>query len=154
MLKALAKNGGVAQVCLLGDYVKKMPPNPQRDSAMADLRSRYNNFRDLPDEEMQKARTEWQTINVNYPPNLPTVKDLVDHIDHMVSVAGIDHVGIGSDFDGGGGLEDCFDVSQFQNITIELVKRGYSEEDIRKIWGGNLIRVMKAVQPQNLQQKA
>ncbi|NCC73698.1 MAG: membrane dipeptidase [Sphingobacteriia bacterium] len=154
MLKALAKNGGVAQVCLLGDYVKKMLPNPQRDSAMADLRSRYNNFRDLPDEEMQKARTEWQTINVNYPPNLPTVKDLVDHIDHMVSVAGIDHVGIGSDFDGGGGLEDCFDVSQFQNITIELVKRGYTEEDIKKIWGGNLIRVMKAVQPQNLQQKA
>ncbi len=71
---------------------------------------------------------------------------MVDHIDHMVKVAGIDHVGIGTDFDGGGGLADCVDVSQMGNITLELVKRGYTEEEIRKIWGGNIMRVMKEVQ--------
>ena len=60
----------------------------------------------------------------------------------MVKVAGIDHVGIGTDFDGGGGLADCQDVSQMGNITLELVRRGYSEKDIRKIWGGNIMRVM------------
>jgi len=74
------------------------------------------------------------------------VTDMVDHIDHMVKVAGIDHVGIGTDFDGGGGLADCVDVSQMGNITLELVKRKYSEEDIRKIWGGNIMRVMEEVQ--------
>jgi membrane dipeptidase len=69
----------------------------------------------------------------------------VDHIDHIVKVAGIDHIGIGTDFDGGGGLQDCFDVSELGNITLELVKRGYTEEDIRKIWGGNFMRVFAEV---------
>ena len=78
--------------------------------------------------------------------NPPTVSDVVDHIDHVVQVAGIDHVGIGSDFDGGGEVEGCFDVSEMPNITIELVKRGYSEDQIRKIWGGNFMRVFKEVE--------
>lgn len=145
MLADLAGNGGVVQVCLLSDYVKKMPPNPERDSVMAGLRVKYRNYSELSDAEMDSARVEWRAMNQKFPPNLATVKDYVDHIDHIVAVAGIDHVGIGSDFDGGGGLEDCFDVSQFPNITIELVRRGYSEEDIRKIWGENLFRVMREV---------
>jgi microsomal dipeptidase-like Zn-dependent dipeptidase len=60
-------------------------------------------------------------------------------------VAGINHVGIGTDFDGGGGVEGCEDVSEMGNITLELVKRGYSKKDIEKIWGGNLMRVMTEV---------
>ena len=80
------------------------------------------------------------------PDKLATVADVVDHIDHIVEVAGIDHVGIGSDFDGGGEVEGCFDVSEMPNITIELVKRGYSEDQIRKIWGGNIMRVFKEVE--------
>jgi len=80
------------------------------------------------------------------PQKLATVVDVVDHIDHIVEVTGINHVGIGSDFDGGGEVEGCFDVSQMTNITIELVKRGYSEEHIRKIWGGNFMRVFKEVE--------
>ena len=82
----------------------------------------------------------------NDPHKLATVADVVDHIDHIVEVAGINHVGIGSDFDGGGGVEGCFDVSEVANITIELVRRGYSREQIRKIWGGNFIRVFKEVE--------
>jgi len=70
---------------------------------------------------------------------------LVDHIDHIVKLIGIDYVGIGSDFDGGGALQDCRDVSQMENITRELVRRGYSEKDIAKIWGGNFLRVWRAV---------
>jgi len=70
----------------------------------------------------------------------------VDHIDHIVDLIGIDHVGIGTDFDGGGGLEDCYDVSQMGNITLELVRRGYTSKEIKKIWGGNLTRVLKAVE--------
>jgi len=73
------------------------------------------------------------------------VSDLVDHIDYVVDLVGIDHVGIGSDFDGGGGLMDCRDASQIKNITRELFNRGYSPDDIRKIWGGNLLRVFRQV---------
>jgi membrane dipeptidase len=72
------------------------------------------------------------------------VSDLVDHIDHIAKVAGIDHIGIGTDFDGGGGLTDCRDVSELPNITVELIRRGCSPEQIQKIWGGNLMRVMNA----------
>lgn len=146
MLKKLAENGGVAQVCILSDYVKTMPPNPQRDSAQNALREKYNNFDGLTDEQMDQARTEWYEINKNFPPNLATLSDYVDHIDHIAEVAGIDHVGIGTDFDGGGGVMGCFDVSEMHNITNELLQRGYTVEEIEKIWSGNLFRVMRQVQ--------
>jgi membrane dipeptidase len=74
------------------------------------------------------------------------ISDLADHIDYMVNRIGIDHVGISSDFDGGGGIEGWGDASETFNITLELVERGYSEEDISKLWGGNLLRVMEEVQ--------
>ena len=70
----------------------------------------------------------------------------MDHIDYAVKLIGIDHVGISSDFDGGGGLTGWRDASETFNVTLELVKRGYSEEDIRKMWGGNLLRVWREVE--------
>jgi membrane dipeptidase len=145
MLKALAANNGVVQMCILSDYVKKPLPNPERDSARVAVRKKYNNFQDLTDEQWDAASVDWHSIDDKYPQKLATVSEVVDHIDHMVKVAGIDHVGIGTDFDGGGGVEGCQDVSQMGNITLELVKRGYSEKEIKKIWGGNLMRVMQDV---------
>ena len=146
MLRALAKNGGVIQLCILSAYVKTMEPDPKRDSAFADLRQRYNNFEDLSDEEMDNARREWSELDELFPRSLATVADLVDHVDHVVNLIGIDHVGIGTDFDGGGALADCFDVTELGNITRELVRRGYSEEDIDKIWSGNFMRVFREVE--------
>lgn len=102
-LRALAKNGGVAQVCLLDAYL-----NPNRKKAC--------------------------------------LSDAIRHIDHMVKVAGIDHVGIGSDFDGGGGIIGCQGDNDFIQITVKLIEKGYTEEDIAKIWGGNLLRVLSEVQ--------
>lgn len=102
-LRALAKNGGVAQVCLLDAYINK---------------------------NAKKA----------------SVTDAVEHIDHMVKVAGIDHVGVGTDFDGGGGLIGCEADNDLIQITVKLIEKGYSEQDIAKIWGGNLLRVMNQVQ--------
>ena len=145
MLRAMAANNGVVQMCILSDYVKKSPPNPERDSARQALRKKYNNFQDLKDEQWEAANAEWNSIDTRFPQVMATVSDVVDHIDHMVKVAGIDHVGIGTDFDGGGGVSGCKDVSQMENITLELVKRGYSKKDIKKIWGGNLMRVMHDV---------
>ena len=83
------------------------------------------------------------------PPNAPvgvTVADFVDHIDYMVKLIGIDHVGISSDFDGGGGVQGWNDASQTFNVTLELVKRGYTQEQINKLWGENLLRVLDEVQ--------
>ncbi len=78
--------------------------------------------------------------------NRATVKDVVDHIDHVVQVIGIDYVGIGTDFDGGGGVDGCRTAADMKNITIELLRRGYSKADITKIWGGNIMRVMQKVE--------
>jgi len=143
LLRAIAKNGGVIQMCILSDYVKTPEPNPDRDAARLAVRTKYHEFDGLSEEEMKAARKEWKVVNERFPQVLATVSDVVDHIDHMVRVAGINHVGIGTDFDGGGGVNGCFDVSEMGNITLELVKRGYSKSQIRKIWGGNLMRVME-----------
>jgi len=146
MLKALALKGGVIQMCILSSYVKTPPPNPQRDSAQQALRKKYNGFRDLSEDEMTRARHEWYETDEKYPQVLATVSDVVDHIDHIVKVAGIRHVGIGTDFDGGGAVSGCENVSEMGNITLELVRRGYSRREIKLIWGGNLLRVMRAVE--------
>ena len=74
------------------------------------------------------------------------VKDFVNHIDHAVKVAGIEHVGISSDFDGGGGLEGWRGADETFNVTLELVRRGYTEAQIGKIWSGNLLRVWGEVE--------
>ncbi len=142
LLRAIAKNGGVVQLCVLSDYLKTPDANPSRDSAMQALRKKFNNFRGLNEQQERAAHDEWNAMNDKFPQKMATVSDVVDHIDHIVKVAGINHVGIGTDFDGGGGVDGCFDVSEMGNITLELVRRGYPESEIRKIWGGNLMRVM------------
>ena len=99
--------------------------------------------------EQQRADLQKRVddINARYPaPPRANVKDFVDHIDYIVKKIGIDHVGIASDFDGGGGIDGWADASETFNVTLELVRRGYTEQQIDKIWSGNLLRVMDAVQ--------
>ncbi|MEN8155108.1 MAG: dipeptidase [Acidobacteriota bacterium] len=146
MLKLLAEKGGVVQLCILSEYVKTPKPNPARDEAFQKLRAKYSNYSKLPEKEKAKVREEWYELSRKYPRELATVSEAVDHIDHIVKIAGIDHVGIGTDFDGGGALKDCYDSSELWRITYELVKRGYSEEDIKKIWGGNFFRVFRSIE--------
>jgi len=146
MLKKLKENNGVIQICFLTDYIKEIDQNPKRDSAFTALREKYNSFQDLTEEERAKARKEWRAISKKYPKKLATIEDMVDHIDYVVDKIGIDYVGIGTDFDGGARLKDCMDVSQMPNVTKELVKRGYSEKEIQKIWGGNFLRVFREVE--------
>ena len=143
MLRKLAEKGGVIQVCLISEYLIELPDDPRRDSAMAPIEEKYQHFDELSADEKAWVRADWQKIDDMFPRQLASIQDLVDHIDHIVRVAGIDHVGIGSDFDGGAQVSDCMDVSQMANITAELVKRGYSKRDIRKIWGGNVMRVFE-----------
>jgi membrane dipeptidase len=145
MLVALKENGGVIQICILSSYLKTPEPNPEMESKLNELKKKYGDYGSLSDDQKKLARKEYGEIRSKYD-KLATVKDIVDHIDHVVQVIGIDYVGIGSDFDGGGGVDGCKSVAEMKNITIELLRRGYTKNDIRKIWGGNLMRVFRKVE--------
>jgi len=162
-LIALQKNGGVIQIVAYGSFVKMpKPDSPERAAALAALRKEF----DLPETAApgQRAsaraalaqlsaerRSEYDQklagIDKRYPGDSPaTVADFIDHVDYAVKLIGIDHVGIASDFEGGGGVWGWNDASESFNVTLELVRRGYTEEQIEKLWGGNLLRVMDEVQ--------
>lgn len=146
MLQALKKNGGVIQICLLSDYLRQPEPNPEYDAKARELREKWRSIgRDLTEAEQEQRWNEISALRREYI-KLATVAHAVDHIQHVVDIIGIDYVGIGSDFDGGGGIEGCTDVSMMKNITMELIRRGYSRDDITRIWGGNFMRVMREVQ--------
>lgn len=147
MIKKLAAKGGVIQICLLDDYIKEPDTTTVKFQRMKVLHKKYRDeLNTMSEAEKTALFKEWDEVEAMDPEKLPTVKDLVDHIDHVKNLVGVDYVGIGSDFDGGGGLRDCADVSQFPNITMELLRRGYTETEIRKIWGGNLLRVFREVE--------
>jgi len=148
MMRALAATGGVMQVVAFRSYVKEMPP--ERQQAMQALREQLGiqggrgGMRNL--DEATRVRYEQGMADIEKRWPSASVRDFVDHIDYAVKLIGIDHVGISSDFDGGGGVVGWNDASETFNITLELVRRGYSEEDIRKLWGGNLLRVWREVE--------
>ncbi|WP_082684909.1 dipeptidase [Hymenobacter sedentarius] len=151
MVRALARQGGVVQLNLFSPYVKTEAKSPERLAAEQALFAKYHiktslNMHALPPAEKQAALAEYAQLQQQYPVPLATVQDAANQLDHLVQVAGIDHVGIGSDFDGGTILTGLANVGDFPNLTLELVRRGYSARDLNKIWGGNLFRVMRAVE--------
>lgn len=146
MLLALKSNGGVIQICVLSGYLKIFEDDPEMLRELAQLRRQYGNYDTISnDATKEMIREKYRTTRTKYEKHA-TVSDVVDHIDHVVQVIGIDYVGIGTDFDGGGGVEDCKDASEMKNITIELLRRGYSKKEIEKIWSGNIMRVMRQVE--------
>jgi membrane dipeptidase len=154
MLKKLAEKGGVIQICLLDEYIKDPDTTSVKYSRMKKLHQKYRNEADkMSEAEKQALHKEWEEVQAMNPEELPTIKNLCDHIDHVKNLVGVDFVGIGSDFDGGGGLRDCADVAQFPDITVELLRRGYTETEIKKIWGGNLLRVFHEVEKYAEKQK-
>ena len=141
-LRKIAEVGGVAQMVALGSYVKL--PTAEQKAARDALDAEFGDRADW-DQAKRDRYGERRAVITAMAPEA-TVSDFVDHIDHAVKIAGIDHVGIASDFDGGGGIDGWQDASETQNVTAELLRRGYSEEDIAKIWGANLLRVMEAAE--------
>jgi len=138
-LQWVKENGGVVQTVALALFVNKEKHEKYREA-----------LKTLGNPEDKEALT---ALKKEFPP--VDVADFVDHIDYIKNKIGIDHVGISSDFDGGGGIEGWQDASETFNVTLELVKRGYTEEDIAKIWSGNLLRVLDEAQrvAQTLQKK-
>ena len=129
-LQWIKENGGVVQTVALAAFVNK-----EKDQAFK--KAKDSLLKADPSSKLEGIKSLFPPVNVS---------DFVDHIDYIKNKIGVDHVGISSDFDGGGGIEGWQDASETFNVTLELVKRGYSEEDIAKIWGGNLLRVLDDVQ--------
>jgi membrane dipeptidase len=151
MLRALARNGGVVQINFYSPYVKTEAKSPERTAAERDFFAKWQiktslNVYGLPAEDQKQALAELGQLQKQFPVPLATLQDAASQIDHAVKIAGINHVGIGSDFDGGSTLTGLRDVGDFPALTEELLRRGYSRRDLAKIWGGNLFRVMDAVE--------
>jgi len=177
-LLALKKNGGVVQMVAFSSYVKQAPPpSAERTQAIAALRTEFGlpaqgggggaggggggggrgggGLNALTPEKRAEYQQRMAKVDSQFPPPpRATVKDFVDHIDYAVKLIGIDHVGISSDFDGGGGITGWNDAAETANVTAELEKRGYSREDIGKIWSGNLLRVWREVEQKAAELKA
>ena len=146
MIRALAQAGGVIQINTYASYMADIPQDPQRLAALAALQQAHGDPDTLDAAGMAAWRMAYGEINKQFPPRLPPLSLVADHIDHAVAIAGIDHVGLGADFDGGGGVAGLYDASELPNLTAELLRRGYSRSDLRKFWGGNLLRVMGEAQ--------
>ena len=142
LLKRIAKNGGVVQVNFYSVFVDAATVAPQSAERDKRLKAQQDALNEKYKNDPERLAEESDKLEAANPlPPLPISK-LIDHIDHIVKVAGIDHVGIGADFDGANDMpEGAKDVSMLPNITYELLKRGYSEQDIRKILGENFLRV-------------
>ena len=143
-LDALRASGGVLQTVALGAFLTESAE--RLSAAYARLRA---DFGMIPGQQPEELGAEpaidfldrLDGLNERYPDAV--VADFVDHIDYAVERMGIDHVGISSDFDGGGGVSGWSDASETLNVTVELVRRGYTEAEIEKLWGGNLLRVWR-----------
>ena len=146
-LDAIKANGGVVQIVAFDSYLKAVPDDKR--ASLTGLREALGltsseAFRNMDAETRANYAQGRAMINQTWPG--ANVADLVDHIDYTVKRIGIDHVGIASDFGGGGGIAGWNHALETFNVTLELVDRGYSRADIEKLWGGNLLRVLREVE--------
>ncbi|HUG91681.1 MAG TPA: membrane dipeptidase, partial [Planctomycetaceae bacterium] len=138
VLRKIKENGGVVMVNFFSGFV--VPESARRMARMFDVRRELRE-KHPDDAEFNKALERWRRENPIEP---GTIHDVIDHIDHVVRIAGVDYVGLGSDYDGVTSLPDQLgDVSTYPYITQALLDRGYSDEDVRKILGENLLRVFR-----------
>ena len=150
-LAAIRENGGVAQMVAFDAYLR--PVSPERQAAFRSLRTEMGikgiaDFQRLSDDKRDAWQARREEIDLEWPK--ASVSDFADHIDYAVKLIGIDHVGMASDFNGGGGIAGWDNARDTLNVTIELVRRGYSETEVAQLWGGNLLRVMGAVEEYRL----
>lgn len=146
-MRALKEKGGVIQIVAFDEYLHEVPEEKKtarRDLAVSLGMTSLDGF--FSANAATKAKFEEGVAKLDAKWPRATVAMLVDHIDYAVKLIGIDHVGIASDFQGGGGIEGWSHAGETANVTVELLRRGYTQEQIAKLWGGNLLRVMEAAE--------
>lgn len=142
----LAAAGGVIQINSYSDYLVETPNLPLRNLAMVALNRRYGPYRALSGDKLSAYMSDRHEIEARYPLPRASIDDVMNHLLHALRLVGPDHVGIGLDWDGGGGVKGMEDVAGIPEISRRLLAAGYSEQDLAKIWGGNILRVMRVVE--------
>jgi membrane dipeptidase len=142
LLRRIAKNGGVVQVNFYSGFVDAAIISAQDDARTERLKAEQDALKEKYKDDPERLAEEGDKLEQANPLPLVPISKLIDHFEHIIKVAGIDHVGIGADFDGANDMPDgASDVSMLPNITYELLKRGYSEKDVQKVLGENFLRV-------------
>jgi membrane dipeptidase len=145
-IRKLAAAGGVIQMNSLSAYLVATPANPERNAALQALGERYGNMRGLAGERLRAYAAERRAIEARHPIPRATLDDFMRQVVHVLRLVGPDHVGIGLDLDGGGGVIGMEDVADVPRITERLLAAGYSEADVGKIWSGNVLRLLRAAE--------
>lgn len=147
-LRKLAAAGGVIQINSYSEYLIPVAVSPERRKALADLTEKYADTSTLTAEKIAAAAKERQAIDAKYPVTQATFEDFMRHLLHALKVVGPEHVGIGPDWDGGGGVVGMADIADLPKITARLLEAGYSEKDLGNIWSGNVLRVLRKAEDQ------
>ncbi|MEZ5984550.1 MAG: dipeptidase [Hyphomonas sp.] len=144
-LKQIADQGGVIQINAYSGYLEALEDSPERRAALEELKTEFDGVNPFTADEETKARymERMQAINAEFPPPRSTFEKFMEHMLRALELVGPDHVGMGADWDGGGGVIGMEDVSFLPKVTERLLAEGYTEEDLEKIWGGNLMRVLR-----------
>ncbi|WP_369941858.1 dipeptidase [Xanthomonas medicagonis] len=145
-LKVLAAHGGVIQLNSYGGYLIDTGASPERKAAEQALSAKYGDWEHLSLAEGRKLEQEIRALDARYPVRQATLDDFFAHLEHVLALVGPEHVGIGMDWDGGGGVAGMEDVGDLPKITAWLLRKGYSEQQIAAIWSGNVLRVMQQAQ--------
>lgn len=149
-IRRLAAKGGVIQINAFSSYMIDTPPNLERAAALKALNDRIGPRAALSPKQLDAYNRQRLAIEQRHPTVRADFDAFMAHLLHALKVAGVDHVGIGADWDGGGGLKDFEDVAALPKITAALRRAGYGEADIAKIWGGNALRVLAEVEARSL----
>ncbi|MFN7180016.1 membrane dipeptidase, partial [Hyphomonas sp.] len=137
----------VIQINALGAYLELLTATSERTAALAALQEQFGgNLSALTPDQRAKYRDARRELDKQFPPPRSTFEKFMEHLLYTLELVGPDHVGIGADWDGGGGVEGMKDVSFLPKITEALLEAGYTEEDLAKIWGGNQLRLMRAAE--------
>lgn len=150
LMKQLADSGGLIQINSLSDYMIDVPANPERAEALRQVRARFGTT--MTQEQAIEFAAARREVDARYPVPTATIDDFMRHLLHALYIVGPDHVGIGADWDGGGGVTGMWEVSALPQVTTRLLAAGYTEADLKKIWGGNVLRLLQAAEDYALKQ--
>jgi membrane dipeptidase len=147
-IKKLAAAGSTIQINSYNSYLVDVPPNPERDRARGALMQKMRNMGELTQAQrtavMREVASGIKALDARYPEPRATLDTYMSHVTHALDLVGPEHVGVGCDWDGGGGVVGMEDVASIPKITERLVKLGYTESQLANFWGGNALRVLKA----------
>jgi membrane dipeptidase len=146
LLKKLAAKGGVIHMNALGSFIKPLPQTPERTAALTALRQKWGQSNTLTGDRYEQYLDELNELDRRFPENRATFEDYMQQVLYTIKLLGVDHVGFGADWDGGGGLEGFRDITALPKVTARLLAEGYTEADLQKMWSGNVLRLLKAAE--------